>query len=110
MLQRPPLALIASVAASLCLCTPAYAAPQVHTIVLDKMKFGPVPAHVRAGDTILWINRDLFRHSATAANKSFDVDLPPHSQVRMTVKASGTIPFVCKYHPGMRGTLQVAGR
>ena len=110
MLKRFTPALIASTAASLCLSTPASAAPQIHVIVLDKMKFGTVPASVRAGDTILWVNRDLFRHSATAANKSFDVDLPPHAQVRMTVRASGTIAFTCKYHPGMRGTLRVTPR
>jgi plastocyanin len=110
MLKRLPLALIASTAASLCLCTSAYAAPQTHMVVIDKMKFGPVPAQLHPGDTILWVNRDLFRHSATAANKSFDVDLPAGAQARMTIRASGTLAFACKYHPGMRGTLQVAAR
>ncbi len=103
-----PLALIASTAASLFLSTPVAAAPQTHVIVIDKMKFGVVPANIRKGDTILWVNRDLFRHTATAANKSFDVDLPPKTQKRMTVRASGAIPFTCKYHPGMRGVLKVA--
>ena len=105
-----PLALIASTAASLLLTTPAAAAPQTHVIVIDKMKFGPAPAKVRKGDTILWVNRDIFRHTATAANKSFDVDLPPKKQKRMAVRASGSIAFICKYHPGMRGVLRVAAR
>lgn len=108
MRAQRPLALIASTAASLLLSTPAAAAPQTHVIVMDKMKFGSVPANIRKGDTILWVNRDLFRHTATAANKSFDVDLPPKTQKRMTVRASGAIPFTCKYHPGMRGVLRVA--
>lgn len=102
-----PVALIASTAALL-LPAPAAAAPQTHVVVMDKMKFGPVPARIRRGDTILWINRDLVRHTATAANKSFDVDLPPKTQKRMTVRTSGAIPFICKYHPGMRGVLRVA--
>ena len=108
MRAQRPLALIASTAASLLLSAPAAAAPQTHVIAMDKMKFGAVPANIRKGDTILWVNRDMLRHTATAANKSFDVDLPPKTQKRMTVRASGAIPFKCKYHPGMRGMLRVA--
>ena len=108
MRAQSPLALIASTAASLLLSTPAAAAPQTHVVVMDKMNFGAVPANVRKGDTVLWINRDMFRHTATAANKSFDVDLPPKTQKRMTVRTSGSIAFICKYHPGMRGVLKVA--
>lgn len=105
-----PLALIASTAASLLLSTPAAAAPQTHTIIIDKMKFGPMPAMVRRGDTIVWINRDIFRHTATAANKSFDVDLPPSTKRSMVARSAGAIAFTCKYHPGMRAVLRVAAR
>ena len=108
MRAQRPLALIASTAASLILSTPAAAAPQTHVVVIDKMKFGSVTANIRRGDTILWVNRDMVRHTATAANKSFDVDLPPKTQRRMTVRASGAIPFTCRFHPGMRGVLKVA--
>ena len=110
MRAQRPLALIASTAASLLLSTPVAATPQTHVVVIDKMKFGAVPANIRLGDTILWVNRDIFRHSATAANKSFDVDLPPKTQKRMAIRASGAIAFICKYHPGMRGMLRVAAR
>ena len=56
--------------------SPAAAAPKVYTVVIDKMKFGPVPAGIRVGDTILWVNRDFLKHSATARDKSFNVELP----------------------------------
>ncbi len=105
-----PLVLIASTAAPLLLSTPAAAAPQTHVITIDKMKFGPAPATVRRGDTIVWVNRDMFRHTATAANKSFDVDLPPRSRKAMVVRAAGAIAYICKYHPGMKGVLRVAAR
>jgi plastocyanin len=75
---------------------------------MDKMKFGSVPANIRRGDTILWVNRDMVRHTATATNKSFDVDLPPKTRKRMTVRAPGAIAFTCRFHPGMRGVLEVA--
>lgn len=79
-----------------------------YTITLDKMKFGPVPAVLHAGDTIIWQNNDIFRHSATARDKSFDVDLPAKTEVRMNVGAAGTVDFFCKFHPGMKGTLVIA--
>jgi plastocyanin len=78
-----------------------------YTIVLDKMKFGPVPAELHPGDTILWQNDDIFRHSATARDKSFDVDLPSKAAVKMVVGAAGTVEFFCKFHPGMKGTLVI---
>lgn len=84
---------------------PAAAAPAVHTIVIDKMKFGPVPANLRAGDVILWVNRDLFRHTATARDGSFNIDLQPKASGRTTVSRKGAIPFFCKFHPGMKGVI-----
>jgi plastocyanin len=105
---RFPVALAASIAASLAASTPAAAAPQTHVVVIDKMKFGALPANVRRGDVIRWVNKDLFRHTATALNRSFHVDLPPGAQGTTVVRNTGTIPFLCKYHPGMRGVLRVA--
>jgi plastocyanin len=69
------------------------------------MKFGPLPANLHAGDVILWVNRDMFRHSATARDGSFAIDLPPKGSARTMVKRKGAIPFSCKYHPGMKGVL-----
>ena len=86
---------------------PAAAAPAVHTIVLDRMKFGPSPTNLRAGDTILWINKDPVRHTATARDGSFSVDLPAKGSARTLVKRKGAIPFFCRFHPGMNGVLAV---
>jgi len=77
-------------------------------IVIDKMRFGAVPAGLRAGDTIVWINRDIFRHTASARDKSFDVDLPAGKSARTTIGKVGTIAFFCRFHPGMKGQLVVA--
>ena len=71
------------------------------------MKFGPVPAQLQKGDTIIWANRDILRHTATAANHAFDVDLPPGAAKKMVLTKTGTFPFVCRYHPGMRGVLVI---
>ena len=88
----------------------AAAAPRTHVVVIDQMRFGPVPAGVRAGDTILWVNRDIFRHTATARNGSFSIDLAPKAQGRTVVGKAGKTPFYCKYHPGMTAVLGIAGK
>jgi plastocyanin len=86
---------------------PAAAAPHTYTVIIDKLKFGPLPAQLHKGDAIIWDNRDILRHSATAADRSFDADLQPHAKAKTVLKKSGAIAFVCKYHPGMRGVLNV---
>lgn len=85
----------------------AAAAPHAYTVTIDKMKFGPVPAALHKGDAIIWVNRDFLRHSVTAMDHSFDVDLQPNAKARTVLNKAGAIPFVCRYHPGMRGVLQV---
>lgn len=86
----------------------ASAKPAAHTatIVLDKLAFGAAPSNLRVGDTIVWANRDLFRHSATATGH-FDIDLPPGSNRRMVLRRAGVFPFTCKFHPEMKGVLRV---
>jgi plastocyanin len=73
------------------------------------MAFGSVPAGLRIGDAIEWVNDDIFQHTATARDGSFDVILPPQSRVRTVLRRAGQIPFYCRYHPGMTGRLTVAG-
>ena len=71
------------------------------------MTFGAVPAGLRVGDVIEWVNNDIFVHSVTARDKSFDLELKPKARVRMVLKRPGTVAFYCRYHPGMTGTLAV---
>ena len=82
--------------------------PRTHMIVLDKMKFGPVPAAVRAGDTIIWVNKDMFRHTATSKPGGFDVDLPAGARASTIVRKAGAFAVICRYHPGMRATVKVS--
>ena len=82
--------------------------PRAVEVVVDKLAFGTVPADLRVGDTVIWVNRDLFRHSATATGH-FDVDLQVGARRPMLLTKAGTYAFKCKYHPGMKGVLKVRG-
>ena len=79
-----------------------------HRIEMQNMRFGTVPANIKAGDTIIWVNRDMVPHTASARDDSFDVVIPARGSARMIVRRAGRIAFHCRYHPAMRGSLPVA--
>ena len=92
--------------AALVVASQAAAAPRNAFVVIEGMKFGPGPPDLRAGDSITWVNRDIFRHTATAAG-AFDVDLKPGARAKTRLKAPGKLLVRCKYHPGMRASLSI---
>lgn len=102
------LAAAVSFAALLTSASMASAAPRTHVVAIEKMKFSAVPQNLRAGDTIVWINRDILRHTATGRDGSFNIDLAAGASGRMVIGKAGLIAFYCKFHPGMRGMLRVA--
>jgi plastocyanin len=87
---------------------PAAARARTHTIVMERMRFGPSPEGLRVGDTIVWVNRDPVRHTATARDGAFDVDVAPRASGRTVLRRAGTIPYICRLHPAMIGRLVVA--
>jgi plastocyanin len=97
----------AALAVGLCGSAAVAAAPKVDTIVIDKMSFGPAPAEVHVGDKVRWVNRDMFQHSATADDHSFDVDLQPGDTGEAVMKHAGVVTYKCRYHPGMKGKIVV---
>jgi plastocyanin len=104
--MRPDAPLVA-LAVLLLSTPPAAAAPRTHVVVIDAMKFGAVPQNLRAGDRITWVNKDIFRHTATAKDGSFNLDLQPGERKSATLGKAGAISVICRYHPGMRTMLRV---
>lgn len=77
-------------------------------ITSTDLVFGPSEVSARVGDTIEWINRDVFAHTATARNGDFDVMMPPKKTVTSVVKKAGTIEYYCRFHPNMKAVLTIA--
>jgi plastocyanin len=82
-------------------------APQSHTITIESMRFEPADLTVRAGDTILWVNKDLFAHSATAEGVFDSRQIDPGSSWRLTLESAGDVPYVCTLHPTMKAIVRV---
>jgi plastocyanin len=85
---------------------PAHAA--TIQITMDNLVISPAEASAKVGDTIEWINKDIFAHTATARNSDFDVNMPPKKTVTSVLKKPGSIDYYCRFHPNMKATLIVA--
>jgi plastocyanin len=87
---------------------PASAPAAVHTVVIENMQFAPAELHVRRGERITWVNKDLVPHSATAKDKSFDSrSIAAGASWSTVVTHTGHIPYACTFHPTMVATLVV---
>lgn len=79
-------------------------------ITMENLVISPTEVSAKVGDTIAWINKDVFAHTATATNGDFDVTLPPKNSATFVVKKAGTVDYYCRYHPNMKATLKIAPR
>jgi plastocyanin len=77
-------------------------------ISMENMVIAPLQMSAKVGDTIEWVNKDIFAHTATARNGDFDVTMPPKKNVTMVLKKAGTVDYYCRFHPNMKATLIVA--
>ena len=77
-------------------------------ITMENLVVAPTEASAKVGDTIEWINKDIFVHTATARNGDWDMTMPPKKTVTLVLKKAGTIEYYCRFHPNMKATLTVA--
>jgi plastocyanin len=90
------------------IATSAVAASATHTVVMEGVGFMPTALTVAKGDTVVWVNKDAFPHTATAQDKTFDSkEIAAGKSWRFTAKKAGTFAYVCTLHPTMKGTLVV---
>lgn len=77
-------------------------------VVIDKLIFSPAEIQAKVGDTIEWVNNDVFAHTATATNRAWDVALASKQTARLTLTKPGVEDYFCKYHPNMKGRITIA--
>ena len=82
--------------------------PATHTVTIDASRFEPETLSVAAGDTVVWVNKDLVAHTATSKSGAFDSGLiAPGKSWKYKTKRAGNFAYTCTYHPTMNGTLRV---
>lgn len=77
------------------------------TVLIKGMTFSPSELHVRKGDIVIWINKDIVVHNVTdfPGNKWTSGTLARASSWKKTI--GETFEYYCSIHPNMKGKIIV---
>ena len=75
-------------------------------VTIDKLVFSPASVEAKVGDTIEWVNKDAFAHTATVKG-GWEVMIPPKATASLTLKTAEAVDYFCRFHPNMKGHLTV---
>ena len=82
--------------------------PETHTVVMEAVAFQPADLTVKAGDTVVWTNKDPFPHTVKAAGGGFEsAEVDSGKAFTFRAVKKGDYPYICTLHPTMGGTLHV---
>lgn len=91
-------------------CTDLSTGAEARLVMVDNA-FEPPCLIVSTTQTIALPNEGGALHNFQVEEQDIDIDVPPGEQAQTEpigdVMEAGTYRFVCKYHPGMDGELQV---
>jgi plastocyanin len=82
-------------------------------VLIDNFAFGPGIVSVQQGSTVVWINKETAKHTATADNELFNSEtLSVGESYSFTFNETGTFAYYCKFHGdaggvGMVGQIKV---
>lgn len=83
------------------------------TVTMKGFAFLPRTLRVKKGTTVVFVNQDPAKHTATADDGLFDSrDINPGQTYSRTFNQPGTFPYYCVFHgdkggAGMAGTIMV---
>ncbi len=82
--------------------------PKTHTVVIELVKFQTEKLTVNAGDSVVWVNKDVFPHTVVSKTGGFDSrEIASGASWTFTPKTAGEFPYVCTLHPVMTAVLVV---
>jgi plastocyanin len=80
--------------------------PKTYNVAIKGFKFVPEKLEVNAGDTIVWKNEDIVPH-IVAADKFKSKSMDTGESWTFKTKQKGDFPYICRFHPTMKGELIV---
>ncbi|HET7758209.1 MAG TPA: cupredoxin family copper-binding protein [Steroidobacteraceae bacterium] len=84
------------------------AAQPQHTVTIDGVQYSPPELTVRRGERIVWVNKDPFPHTVTAAAGQFDSgSIAAGASWTFRAAKRGEYAYGCRFHPTMKGTIHV---
>ena len=79
-----------------------------HTVVIENMQYNPPELSVHRGERIVWVNKDLFPHTVTAAAHAFDSgSIAAGASWTYVAGKAGEYAYGCTFHPTMKAILRV---
>jgi plastocyanin len=76
-------------------------------IEIKDFKFNPEIAKAHVGDTVVFTNKDIVPHTATAKETWDSAAIAKDQSWSVVVKTTGTFDYVCKFHATMKAKLIV---
>jgi plastocyanin len=77
-------------------------------VTIEGMRYIPSALSVHSGDQIAFSNKDLFPHTVTAGDKSFDSNgIAAGASWTFRAQGPGIYSYHCIFHPTMKGTITV---
>ena len=81
---------------------------KTHTVVIEGTTFAPASLTVASGDSVVWLNKDPFPHTATSKAGGFDSQVIAAGESwKYVARKKGDFAYLCTLHTTMKGVLQV---
>jgi plastocyanin len=80
----------------------------VKVVAMTGSTFAPSAIDVKVGETVSFVNKDEIAHTATAEGTFDSKILDAGATFDFKAEKAGTISYVCLFHPGMTGTINVS--
>jgi plastocyanin len=78
-------------------------------VSIDNLTFSPVEISAKVGDSVEWVNKDPFAHTATVKGQ-WDASIAPKKSAHIVLKQAGSFEYHCRFHPNMKGRVTVAAQ
>lgn len=79
---------------------------RTHTVMIKNMQFEPAQLEVVPGDTVRWVNEDIYVHDITEKNETFQSErLGKGDGFKIVIE--DPIKYICSIHPTMTGAIKV---
>jgi plastocyanin len=100
-------AAMSTVAAALAIAQRASVPAKAGIVTIEGMQYTPATVSVDRGQTVEWVNKDLFPHTVTVDGTFDSGDIQPEGKWRFTATTAGEFTYRCKLHPTMKARLIV---
>ena len=82
-----------------------------HVVTINDLRYEPARIEIKAGDTVVWKNKDERDHTVNADKKAPEAfksgKIASGETYKRKFTKAGSYAYSCEYHPRMKGTVMV---